>query len=158
MELAKIAPEQRVLKLRELIAKLPQLNLNTLKFIIEFMREVVAQEPHNRMTAYNIAVTVGPNIFRPLTVRPADLINAGTYYDAMIKMMENYEVLFEGALMASEKEVAMLAALGTGSNEDQVSQRLGNLSTMFGNSKAAQASTMMEAMSLMEKQGEPTEA
>jgi len=80
-------PERRVIKLKQLLANLPQLNYNTLKFIIQFMREVTEQEPHNRMTAYNIAVTVGPNIFRPLTVRPADLINAGTFYDAMIRMI-----------------------------------------------------------------------
>lgn len=61
------------------------------------------------MTSYNIAVTAGPNIFRPLTVRPADLINAGTYYDAMIRMMENYEVLFEGKPIPNEREFDMLA-------------------------------------------------
>ena len=60
------------------------------------------------MTSYNIAVTVGPNIFRPLTVRPADLINAGTYYDAMIRMMENYEILFEGAPIPGERDMDML--------------------------------------------------
>ena len=49
------------------------------------------------MTSYNIAVTVGPNIFRPLAVRPADLFNAGTYYDVVIRLMENYEIIFEGA-------------------------------------------------------------
>lgn len=59
------------------------------------------------MNAYNIAVTVGPNIFRPLTVRPADLINAGTYYDAMIRMMESYEVLFEGAPIPNERDFDM---------------------------------------------------
>ena len=102
-------PERRVLKLKQLLGNLPDLNRNTLKFIICFMREVVEQEPHNRMTSYNIAVTVGPNIFRPLTVRPADLINAGTYYDAMIRMMENYEVLFEGKVMANARDIDMLA-------------------------------------------------
>ena len=95
MVLADIPPENRVVKLKSLLQQLPPLNFYTLKFIIEFMREVVQHEPKNRMTSYNIAVTVGPNIFRPLTVRPADLINAGTYYDAMIRMMENYDVLFQ---------------------------------------------------------------
>ena len=94
MELAQMTPENRIMKLKTLLQKLPTLNFYTLKFIIEFMREVVQHEPKNRMTFYNIAVTVGPNIFRPLTVRPADLINAGTYYDAMIKMMENFDLLF----------------------------------------------------------------
>ena len=61
------------------------------------------------MTSYNIAVTVGPNIFRPLTVRPADLFNAGTYYDVVIRMMENFEILFEGAPIPNEEDFDMLA-------------------------------------------------
>ena len=61
------------------------------------------------MTSYNIAVTVGPNIFRPLTVRPADLFNAGTYYDVVIRMMENYEILFEDAPIPNEEDFDMLA-------------------------------------------------
>ena len=73
------------------------------------MREVVEHEPQNRMTAYNIAVTVGPNIFRPLTVRPADLFNAGTYYDVVIRMMENYEILFEGAPLPNPDDFDLIA-------------------------------------------------
>ena len=59
---------------------MPKLNQRTLKFLVEFFNEVVDYEPNNlsqhfpddlalsnkgnRMTAYNIAVCVGPNIFR----------------------------------------------------------------------------------------------
>ena len=46
------------------------------------------------MTSYNIAVTVAPNIFRPKTERLDDIITHGVYYDAMIKMIENYEAIF----------------------------------------------------------------
>lgn len=94
MELAKVPVDRRVSKLRTLLKELPKLNFNTLRYIVNFMREVTEQEPKNRMTAYNIAVTVGPNIYRPQMVRPADLFNAGTYYDVMIRMMENYDSLF----------------------------------------------------------------
>jgi len=47
------------------------------------------------MNSYNIAVTVGPNIFRPKEISPQDLFNAGTYYDVMIKMMNNFDFIFE---------------------------------------------------------------
>ena len=97
MELTNIVPERRLYKLQTLVDALPELNRATLQFIIHFMREVVKHEPENRMTSYNIAVTVGPNIFRPLAVSPADLFNAGTYYDVVIRLMENYEIIFEGA-------------------------------------------------------------
>ena len=73
------------------------------------MREVVQHEPQNRMTSYNIAVTVGPNIFRPLAVRPADLFNAGTYYDVFIRMLENYEIIFEDAPVPNVEDFDLLA-------------------------------------------------
>lgn len=60
------------------------------------------------MTSYNIAVTVGPNIFRPLNVRPADLFNAGTYYDVFIRMMDYYEVIFEGAPIPNADDFDLL--------------------------------------------------
>ena len=58
-----------LLNLKFLLNQLPELNFITLKFHIEFFREVVKNEKHNRMTAYNMAVTVGPNIFRPKVTR-----------------------------------------------------------------------------------------
>ena len=109
MDLTSIPPERRVYKLNTLLKQLPPQNRNTLKFIIQFMREVVVHEPKNRMNSYNIAVTVGPNIFRPLTVRPADLFNAGTYYDVVIRMMENYEILFEGAPIPNPDDFDLMA-------------------------------------------------
>lgn len=111
MELSQIAPERRLIKLKQLLQKLPPLNHNTLKFIIEFMREVVVHEPQNRMTSYNIAVTVGPNIFRSLTVRPADLYNAGTYYDVIIRCMEHFEILFEDAPIPNAEEFDLNAQI-----------------------------------------------
>jgi len=75
------------------------------------MREVVVHEPQNRMTSYNIAVTVGPNIFRSLTVRPADLYNAGTYYDVIIRMMEHFEVLFEDAPIPNAEDFDLNAQM-----------------------------------------------
>ena len=109
MDLTQIAPERRIYKLKSLVEALPEQNKVTLQFIIHFMREVVSHEPDNRMTSYNIAVTVGPNIFRPLQVRPADLFNAGTYYDVVIRMMENYEVLFEDAPLPNAEDFDLLA-------------------------------------------------
>lgn len=49
------------------------------------------------MNFYNIAVTVGPNIFRPKVIKPADLINAGTFYDIMIRFMNDFDQIFGNA-------------------------------------------------------------
>ena len=46
------------------------------------------------MSHYNIAVTVGANIFRPKELTPADFVNAGTFYDIFIRFMENFEDIF----------------------------------------------------------------
>lgn len=45
----------------------------------------------NRMTAYNIAVTVGPNIFRKTNESAESILDHGVYYDTFIRMIENYE-------------------------------------------------------------------
>lgn len=45
MELSTIPVERRVYKLKTLISSLPKLNFNTMRFIINFMREVTVNEP-----------------------------------------------------------------------------------------------------------------
>jgi len=92
------------------------------------MREVVVHEPQNRMTSYNIAVTVGPNIFRSLTVRPADLYNAGTYYDVIIRMMEHFEILFEDAPIPNAEDFdlnAQMNKLADTTPKDEIVDTLG---------------------------------
>ena len=80
--------------MRELIAQLEPINKNTLMFCIKFFKELISYESYNKMTSYNIAVTVGPNIFRPKNDKQQDIITVGIYYDAMIKMIENYDAIF----------------------------------------------------------------
>ena len=58
------------------------------------------------MTHYNIAVTVGPNIFRPKELSPADFVNAGTFYDIFIRFMENFDEIFGGYSYCDEKTAA----------------------------------------------------
>ena len=74
------------------------------------------------MTSYNIAVTVGPNIFRPMAVRPADLFNAGTYYDVVIRLMENFEILFEDAPVPNADDFDLLAQADSFSQKDKLQQ------------------------------------
>ena len=70
------------------------LNYNTLKFLVEFFQELVQYEPHNKMTSYNIAVTVCPVIFRPRIQQADEIIGVSTFYDAFIRMIDNYHYLF----------------------------------------------------------------
>ena len=66
---------------------------------MEFFSTVVQYEPSNRMTAYNIAVTVGPNLFRQRQGGSSvDLTNQSVYYEAIVRMIEQHEVLFDMSL------------------------------------------------------------
>ena len=71
------------------------LRLHTLKFIIEFFRDVVAKESENKMTCYNIVVTTCHTIFRPKVMQPDDMDKQFIYKDAMLKMMEYHDVIFD---------------------------------------------------------------
>ena len=93
-ELAFMTELEKFVEIRRLIDELEPINRNTLMFCIKFFRELISYESNNKMTSYNVAVTVGPNIFRPKSDRSQDIISVGVYYDAMIKMIENYDALF----------------------------------------------------------------
>lgn len=69
------------------------------------------------MNSYNIAVTVGPNIFRPKELTPADFVNAGTFYDIMIRFMENFDEIFGGYNYVDDKKAEEM-----GLNTDMMAQ------------------------------------
>ena len=47
------------------------------------------------MTSYNVAVTVCPVIFRPRVQQAEEIMGVSTYYDAFIRMIDNYHYLFD---------------------------------------------------------------
>ena len=87
-----------LMNIKFMLNKLPDLNYNTLKYHIEFFDEVTMSEPFNKMTAYNLAVTVGPNIFRPEQNSAKDLVNVGIFYELIITMIQNHKELFDKSL------------------------------------------------------------
>ena len=94
-DLDQIPQEQRFPRIKQLVNELEPLRKNTLKFCVEFFREVVSYAEYNLMTAYNVAVTVSPNIFRSLNDRAEDILKHAVYYDALMQMIEKYEELFD---------------------------------------------------------------
>ena len=104
----------RITKIKELLQELRDgdlLRYVTLKFLIDFFREVVELEGHNRMTAYNIAVTVGPNIFRPAMTKAGDIVRVGIFYNAMLHMIQHYGYMFDED--TSKDKVLSQKALGS---------------------------------------------
>ena len=87
-----------LLNIKYLLNELPPLHFNTLKFHVEFFQEVVDHEPMNKMNSYNVAVTVGPNIFRPKSHKKGDEYKVGIFYDLLEKMIDNHIELFDKTL------------------------------------------------------------
>ena len=72
------------------------------------------------MTPYNLAVTVGPNIFRPLQNTSDDIANVALFYDLLIRMIERHEELFNRDLSYEE----LIKKWGTKAVSNRLSQRL----------------------------------
>ena len=56
--------EEKLNELAEYLLMMPLLNRTTLLYIVSFFRKVATYEDQNKMTAYNLAVVITPNIFR----------------------------------------------------------------------------------------------
>ena len=92
--LEQVSDGERFGKIREYVFELDPLRRNTLHFLIQFFVKVVELEPENKMNAYNMAVTVGPNMFRPESTTDEDIMGVGIFYDAIIRMIENCDAIF----------------------------------------------------------------
>ena len=73
-----------------------RLRFNTLRFIMDFCRQVVRHEKVNKMGSYNMAITLAPVIFRTRHLFMEDIMSVGTHYDVMIRMIENFNEIFDG--------------------------------------------------------------
>jgi len=82
-------------EIERIVWSLPPLNRRTLEFCVKFFNELIRYQAKNRMTAYNIAVTVSPNIFRSDSDQAISIVNHSVYYDAFIIMIESCEEIFK---------------------------------------------------------------
>lgn len=69
--------------IKSVIRTLPALNRSTLQLIVRLAKALVGYESKNKMTPYNVAITLGPNIFRAKVEDP-NLETHKAYYDAFI--------------------------------------------------------------------------
>ena len=74
---------------------------------MEFFHEFILFQDENKMTAYNLAVTVGPNIMRRMKEKDGDFINHGAMYEALITIIENYDELFEDVVDDNKEEAKL---------------------------------------------------
>ncbi|XP_035669554.1 rho GTPase-activating protein 24-like isoform X2 [Branchiostoma floridae] len=72
--LLKVSEAEGVSRLAQLLKQLPEDNFNLLRFLCRFLFEVQLQAQLNRMTAENLATVFGPNIARPLSESPLNIM------------------------------------------------------------------------------------
>jgi hypothetical protein len=70
-----LTPSQKLDQIVALLRDLPELNRNTLLYLARFFWEVQTHSAKNKMTAYNLAVIVTPNLFRSRELTSKDLLN-----------------------------------------------------------------------------------
>ena len=80
--------------IKSVVRTLPALNRSTLQLIVRLAKALVGYESKNKMTPYNVAITLGPNIFRAKVEDP-NLETHKIYYDALIEMIEKYAEIFD---------------------------------------------------------------
>ena len=74
--------------------KLDPMRYNSLRFMMDFCRQVVRFQSENKMGSYNMAITFAPVIFRTKHLFKEDIMSVNTHYDVMIRMIENYNEIF----------------------------------------------------------------
>ena len=87
----------RTIEIKRIMRKLPAINFNTLKYVLEFLRELITYEETNLMTSYNIGVCVAPNILRPKMQTEVDFLKQGLYINIFMQMLEEFDMIFNDA-------------------------------------------------------------
>ncbi|XP_019639383.1 PREDICTED: rho GTPase-activating protein 24-like [Branchiostoma belcheri] len=85
--LLKVSEAEGVSRLAQLLKQLPDDNANLLKFLCRFLFEVQLQASLNRMTAENLATVFGPNIARPVTESPLNIMETTTLIRQLTKTL-----------------------------------------------------------------------
>ncbi|XP_042323063.1 protein FAM13A isoform X1 [Sceloporus undulatus] len=90
--------------LRELLRQLPEAHYQLLKYLCHFLRRVTEHHSENKMNISNLATVFGPNCFY---VSPGfeGMKEQETCNKIMVKMLENYNALFECAHMKKATEI-----------------------------------------------------
>ena len=96
---ASVPEVDRVARLGQVVAELPEENYATSKFLFSFLAQVAAHEEENKMGPTNLAVVFGPNL---LTSPDGSSVSAfGIVNQLVLHMIRDYEALFAAAEAAN---------------------------------------------------------
>ncbi|XP_036750740.2 rho GTPase-activating protein 9 isoform X2 [Manis pentadactyla] len=86
--------EQRLSQIQELIDSMPKPNHDTLWYLLEHLRRVIAHSDKNRMTPHNLGIVFGPTLFRP-EQETADPAAHALYPGQLVQLLlTNFDSLF----------------------------------------------------------------
>lgn len=85
--------DQKMEAMRQAIQQLPQVNYDTLEYLMKHLARVVVDEKINLMTSMNIAVVFAPTIMRPESVA-RELSETKGKNECVMAMVEGVERLF----------------------------------------------------------------
>lgn len=99
-----LTPSQKLASIVTLLRDLPELNRSTLLYLARFFNMVQSHSEFNKMTAYNLAVIVTPNLFRSRELTSKDLLNQGVLTDVFTVIMTNIDKVVEMVQSAETDE------------------------------------------------------
>lgn len=85
--------EVDILAYKELLAKLPKINYDTLRALIKHLNKVYMNRDHNKMNLSNLATVIGPALTEASTMDSL-INNFGVMNNILEKLIENYEAIF----------------------------------------------------------------
>ncbi|XP_046648264.1 rho GTPase-activating protein conundrum-like isoform X2 [Daphnia pulicaria] len=75
--------DDQIWALNLLIVQLPDVNCQTLRLLLRFLKDVVDHQTQNRMTVSNVATVMGPNLFPPRISKASTKTNMESLTDGM---------------------------------------------------------------------------
>lgn len=75
--------EDQIWALNLLIIQLPDVNCQTLRLLLRFLKDVVDHQAQNRMTVNNVATVMGPNLFPPRISKASTKTNMESLTDGV---------------------------------------------------------------------------
>ncbi|XP_028175842.1 rho GTPase-activating protein 23-like [Ostrinia furnacalis] len=87
---------ERARQLRRLVRALPDAHYETLKYLVQHLRRVVALAPHNKMEARNLAIVFGPTLVRAASDDMLAMVNDMSSQCRIIEsFLTHYDWYFE---------------------------------------------------------------
>eukprot|EP00160_Parvularia_atlantis_P014436 Unigene3588_Nuclearia_a/m.10971 Unigene3588_Nuclearia_a/g.10971 ORF Unigene3588_Nuclearia_a/g.10971 Unigene3588_Nuclearia_a/m.10971 type:complete len:772 (-) Unigene3588_Nuclearia_a:86-2401(-) len=87
---------ERLRRIRKIIEQLPEINFNTLYYIVSCLRTVAAKSDKNKMDAVNLSVVIVPNILRANLSLTEEAKDAPLAKTLLVHLIQDFDKIFDG--------------------------------------------------------------